>query len=595
MKTLKKPLCLILVLTSIFLASGLSLAQVPTTESEAERNTLLYQNSLKARENLDKQKANEPVQELRTLGTSNSQKLYNGVDLKNLTDQEKQLSEKYIHQGKANDIITKECAGENRSVCNGEVGNHKFMGMDPNLVKALAQAYSMIGAMAGDSFGGLKKGDSQIANEKKEAEEIAKKNGGEAEKVDTKANDYCKYIPTVTETLATVTQSAKSKELLADGTASAGGATAQKDSLLKAAKSHDSRATMAKIQATGWIGGAACYGVNMATGAFAADRNAYLKLGAASLLGYFYINEVSANKAYADKTRKIADSLPNVGDCNPITDNLCYCSQASTQNDPVYCAKGLSTKKLAATTYRLACTNDQLKIDPQCLCEKNNSCFDSYLEQASGGSLGLGIGHANSPFKEVRSLARGELTGGTANNIGNTGMAAIAKKALKDISSKIPINSSPLTKEQKGLVDAMVRQGLPLQMATLMAQNPPSASATNSAMAKFKGGLGGEYAEDEAPRSGSNIVDFSGGDGLKYNAGNKNDSNNGDNDLLEKLKPGANKNAANSKLIEFANKAEEKAKQGSQIRKDDGTRLFDIISMRYQTSGRRLLEIDANN
>ena len=62
-------------------------------------------------------------------------------------------------------------------------------------------------------------------------------------------------------------------------------------------------------------------------------------------------------------------------------------------------------------------------------------------------------------------------------------------------------------------------------------------------------------------------------------------------DLLGKLKPGAKGAANNTKVLEFAEKAQAKA---SQITASDRP-IFEIISQRYQVSGRRLLQIDASN
>lgn len=584
-----------LILTFSFLAFAfLTMSETEaqtTTTSETANNQILLNNAKLEREALEKKQGPQPVQEMRVLGT---QKNINSAST-NLTDQDKQLSENYIHQGKANQIITEQCAGDMRAVCSGNEGKHKFMGMDPNMVKALSQAYTMIGMMAGDSMGAISKGEGAL---KKETEAASKdlKPGEKPEAVDKKANDYCKYIPTVTEGLATATQMAASKEL--SGEQYGNGDTSQKDSLLKAAKSHDSRAKMAQIQAAGWWGGAACYGVNAATGNFATDKNLILKLGAASLLGAFYQNEVAANKEYAEKTRKIANSLPGKGDCNPITDKLCYCSQPSTENDPTYCLPTLHKKALAQNSYRVACTDDKMKLDPQCTCENTNSCFDSALERQSQGVLELGgIGFSNSPFTGIRSLARGELVGGTINGQSFQRTAAIAKKALQEVSSKIPL-SGPISAEQKKLIDAMMSKGLPSNVATLMAQNPPSAQATNSAMAKFNGAASGtlESASTTGGGSrGSNILDFSGGNGLGT-GGAKAKDDGGNDDLLAKLKGSTGaKGAINPKILHFAEKAQNMANQAGQIRKDEGAQLFDIISMRYQTSGRRLLQVDTNN
>jgi hypothetical protein len=320
------------------------------------------------------------------------------------------------------------------------------------------------------------------------------------------------------------------------------------------------------------------------------DKSLIIKMGAATLLGAFYQSEVSANKEYADKTRAIANSLPGKGDCNPITDKLCYCSQPSTENDPTYCAENLHKNTIAATSYRVACTTNTLKIDPNCTCQKTNSCFETYLEAQGEGTLNLGIGYATSPFKPIRSLARGELVGSTINTSAYDATSAIAKRGLKEASSKLGNSDSNLNKDQKGLVEAMMAKGIPANVATLMATNPPSQSAINAATAKFNGSSSGYKYASVAPRA-SNIVDFSGGNGLGYKGNSKSESN-GAEDLLAKLRPGA-KGATSAKILEFAQKAEAQARLNGQIRKED-TPLFEIISLRYRTSGRALLGIDAN-
>lgn len=559
------------------------------TTSETSLNQTLLDNAKKAQDALDAKKANEPVQQIKSLGTTS---IVNPNT--NLTDQDKELSENYIHQGKANAIVTAECTGDMQTVCAGNEGKRKFLGVDPGMIKAVAQAYAMFSALAGDSLGAISKGDAALKKEASDAGKDATPAGEKSastEKVDKKANDYCKFIPTVTEGVATAVQMAKSNELKAEEIGS--GDTAQKDALLKAAKSHDSRAKMAQIQAVGWFGGAACYAANAATGQFAMDKNLAIKMGAATLLGAFYQSEVSANKEYAEKTRAVANQLPGKGDCNPITDNLCYCSQPSTESDPTYCLKGLSTKKIASTSYRVACTDNTMKLDPTCSCEKTNSCFETYLDMQSEGTLQLsGLGSGNSPFTAIRSLARGELIGGTINTSSTDKLAAIAKRGLNDIATKIPSDGN-LNKDQKAVADALLKRGIPATVANLMAQNPPSSGATNSAMAKLSGSGAGLQLAAVAPKA-SNVIDFSGGSGLGYKGNTKASGSGGADDLLAKLKPGG-KAAVNGRVLEFAQRAENQARQSGQIRKENDTPLFEIISLRYQISGRKLLEVDSSN
>ncbi|MBC7428412.1 MAG: hypothetical protein H7336_07355, partial [Bacteriovorax sp.] len=283
--------------------------QIATTTSETATNALLLANAAKAKAAADAKNAGAIQQEIRKIGGGTKPT----IDLKNLNDQEKQLSENYIHQGKANAIITEKCSGDMKTVCAGNAGKHKFLGMDPSMVKAVSQAYAMFGALAGDSMGGItsksaaaKKEQAAAAKTNPPAEKSAEGKTADAKaedktdsKDEDKASDYCKYIPTVTEGLATAIQTAQTKELKAEEVGN--GDTAQKDAILKAAKSHDSRAKMAQIQAAGWWGGAACYATNAALpSGWAVDKNLIIKMGAATFLGAFYQSEVAANKEYAD-------------------------------------------------------------------------------------------------------------------------------------------------------------------------------------------------------------------------------------------------------------------------------------------------------
>lgn len=566
-----------------------------TNESEAEMNARLRNNSITAQEQLDKQNADKPQSTIKHLSAEKQVQASS-----NLTDQDKQLSENFIHQGKANRIIQEKCAGEMASVCMGGEGKHKFMGMDPSMMKVVAQAYAMFGSMGGDGFLPISKGakaddkKTDASADKKEsapepkdksADSAGKDGAGKDGKGESeKANDYCKYIPAATEGIATFTQMNTTKEL---STQIGNGETAQKDGLLKAAKSHDSRAKMAQVQAMGWFGGAACYGVNAGMGNFATDKNLIIKLGAAVLLGSFYQSEVSANKDYADKTRKIADSLPGKGDCNPITDKLCYCAQPETQNDPQYCLPQLHNKTIAGDSYRIACTDDRMKIDPTCTCDSRNACFDKFLEAQSQGALDFGFGSGGSPFKSIRSFARGELEGGSLNSKAFDRSSAIAKKALRELGSRVP--AGPLSPAQKAVADLYVKRGLPANVAALMAQNQPSQAATNAAMSKLEGSTGGMVAVAEPGQRPSNVLDFSGGGGLGT-SGEINKKNDSD-DLAAKLKLGGKTNP-NSKILQFAQRAQEQADKTGQIRREDDRPLFEIISLRYQLTGRKLLEVE---
>ncbi|MGZ3807199.1 MAG: hypothetical protein ACXVCE_03875, partial [Bacteriovorax sp.] len=308
---------------------------------------------------------------------------------------------------------------------------------------------------------------------------------------------------------------------------------------------------------------------------------------AATVLGAFYQAEVAANKGYAQKTRDIANSLPGKGECNPVTENECYCSEPEHENDPTYCKDKIAAKAAGSAFSRVACTDNKLKIDPTCACDKTNTCFDKFLENQGAGELQLGLGYTNSPFKPIASLAHGRLEGGTVGSQAYSGTAAIAKKALSELASKVPAGNAPLTLSQKEIADAIMSKGIPANVARLMAQNSPPQSALDSAKSKMAG-IGGAYELANYSSGKSNVLDFSGGNGLGI-GGKKADKKSGVDDLLGKLNPKAAAN--NAKVLEFAQKAEARAPQ---ITKSDRP-LFEIISLRYQLSGRRRLQLDANN
>lgn len=579
-----KKLILILALCSSFHL----LAQTATTGpagSAAEKtlNDTLLNNSTEAQK-IEDAKTGAPVsiKILSNKGSSSTK-----TSSANLTDQDKQLSENFVNHAGANKILTEKCVGDMKQACAGNEVDRKVMGMSPGLIKAIAQAYASMGAM-GDIMPMAAGSGKMIGTGSKEVPKTDPKTPGNkpAENADAtkkeKPTDYCKYIPAATETIAAFQQKNTVDSL------SNGGETSQKEQLLKAAKSHDGRAKQAQVQAVGWYGGAACYAVNAATGNFAVDKNLVIRLAAATFLGTIYQGEVSANKEYAQKTRDIANSLPSKGDCNPVTENECYCSTPEYANDPNHCKEQIAQKTANSSFSRVACTDNTMKLDPACNCEKTNTCFDRFLENQGAAELQLGMGYSNSPFKSVASLAKGRLEGGSLGEAAFARTSAIAKKALNEFITKIPGSPSALNLNQKAVADALTSKGIPSSVSNLMASNAPPQSAIDSSMAKASA-LGYSPYEGSAYATKSNVLDFSGGNGLGT-SGRRNDKKSGVEDLLGKFAP-KTANANNAKVLEFAQKAQASAPQ---ITKADRP-LFEIISLRYQTSGRRLLQLDSNN
>lgn len=556
-----------------FAGDGTSTADANAT------NQILLQNGTTSETNWNTTNGNKPPTSLQIFGNGGSST--STTSSGNLTDQERQLSENYEDLAGGNKILKERCVGDMQDACAGQAPS-KVMGMSPGLMKAASQAYATFGAM-GDILPLSKnvKPSTETAGKTETPKTAGTDPKADTEKKKEKKEDYCKYIPTITETAASFAQKQTVAELNQNGE------TSQKEALLKVAASHDGRAEQSVIQETGWYAGAACYAYMAASQQAVIDTSLLVKLGAATLLGTYYELEREANKDYANKTREIANALPSKGACNPITQNDCYCAEKENANDPHYCKVQIA--KRAATVFtRKACTDSTMKLDPSCSCEKTNSCFEKYLENNGLADLQVGMGYTNSPFKSIASIAHGRLDGSNITSADYSGTAAIAKKALREMSSTFKFNNNPLTAAQKSVADAITAQGIPNNVARLMAQNSPPQSAIDKAAGKFSG-AGSFQVANYAPSGKSNVIDFSGGDGLGLGGKKGDKKGGGAEDFLGKMNPkGAS--LSNAKVLEFAQKAQAKAPQ---ITKSDKP-IFEIISIRYQTSGRRLLQLDSS-
>jgi hypothetical protein len=385
----------LLILTLIFSVN--LLAQTTNINNETNLNNTLMQNA--AQQQINNQQG---VQTNRP--SMDAAGGVNGNGSTNLTDQEKQLSENYIDQAAANKVIQDSCSGDNERICAGQKVNFKGKQthMDAKTGEMVAKAYALFSGM----------GDSTLktAGPADAATKGADKAGGAAET--HPEPDNCKYIPSGTEMLAQFMQQQNS-DFMSAASKTQNSDLAQKDALLKAAMSHEERAKNSQIQAYGWLAGFACYGgMGIVGGAVMTDPKYILKLGATFFLYLFYQDEVDAYNDYANQTRAIANSLPGKGACNPITEKICYCGTEAHKTDPQYgqyCnPPGLHNNPIAQGSYRVACTDNNMKLDPACNCTKTNSCFDQALAAKTyGSSLGMGS-LAGAPFIPVRSLARGE-------------------------------------------------------------------------------------------------------------------------------------------------------------------------------------------
>lgn len=481
----------------------------------------------------------------------------------NLTDEEHIIAKEFVHHGMIDRELAEKC-GESKQMqkaCKGRDIDPKVMGMSASMVNGLSKAYALIMGMGAG-------GDLKMVKTPKSASGVSEKKANNS--------DYCKYIAMGTETIATFQQTLSQDNLNKLPTNQA---TAQKDNLYKAAKSHDSRAKQAKLQTIGWGTTTGCYAAMLARPSVQtfAWQN-LLKLGAAGLLTGFHYAQMAEQQKYADKVREIADGLPGKGDCNPITQAKCFCAQEETKHNPRFCILGSDNQYVAIEELKASCLDDTLKADPKCNCKSTNTCFDTIFDQQI---IGLNLGQAfqdnvADPFKRI---SRAELKGGSVKGVAKR-IAAATKRKLKKIFSKAPRSNVSLSKSQRDEARDLNKMGLPGILAEKLASLPITQDAKNSSD-KFSGGNFGNYdlANYGRKNKKSRALYFRGGSGIGSKKKKRSRKN-----PYAKLKK-SKKNMNNSKVLRFA----KRATAAAEISTRDDINIFTLISNRYRVSALKKL------
>ena len=481
----------------------------------------------------------------------------------NLTDQERHTSQNYLHEGLIDKKVEEGCEKIGEGACDGR-GKTEFMGVDSEMVKMIAQAYTMVMGLVGGT------GDMKLKEPNAEGEETA--------------TDYCKYIPMVTETMGMFMQKSEQQNL---GNVPESQESAQADLLYKAARSHETRAKTAQIQATGFTATTACYVYYATMGGVVTDWKLWAKMAASGLLAWFYWEESDAQKKHAKDVREIADNLPGKGECNPVTDTDCFCSHEESKKDATnyqqYCIPNLHNNKVADTSYEVPCVDANTSVDAKCTCISQDSCFDKkYFSDIN--MPGFGEFLKTPAAKDFASMTRGELKSGRLSGIGAK-KGARSNRLLKDALKKLgpPSGLNPLGSTQQGGFDAIAKTGFPKPLAHLIAGSK-SGPKFRSNFNRFRG----RYAKRPSSKSKyrrSNVMRFSKASGLNLNRRKKGGSSNPYAGLLRgKRRKGK---AKGSKVLHY-----KKAMKAADINKDTSRSIFEVISRRYLQSGRNRLGID---
>ncbi|HAZ13989.1 MAG: hypothetical protein A2X86_17375 [Bdellovibrionales bacterium GWA2_49_15] len=514
----------------------------------------------------------------------------------NLTDEERVMSETYVHQGLSQEAKEYGCSGtgsgqnegneltgskiDMKDACAGKE-THAWANWVPMVIKAYAV---VVGAGLMGTYEVNKPATAQAGRASEAGANTPATSGGAPAPAATatpaqekeKKEDYCKYVVMGTEALA-MFQQTSAQQNLANLPTSIG--NAQTENLYKAKRSHDERAKTAEIQAYGWGIGAGCYVVEIASGGYA-DWTLYLKMGLSGVACAYFAAEVNHQKTAAQKIQAVIDSMPKAGDCNPITQTNCFCSQETSKLDLAnymkYCQPQIKAEQLAAGQ-SMACIDKQAKADPNCLCTRTNSCFDVEFMNMIGG-LKFGKSAEEVLGKSTAELSRGKLSNG------NLGSGTIAQNAINRVKAnmrsvsldKVP-KMTGLNPGQLGFVDELSNLGIPRSVAALAVgiKAPSNASQYANKLKAFEVDTSGLMGRN-SDYGNARVLHFTGGGGnFKKTSAKKDEFD--FNKLLKKKEAGA----SDENILKFA----ERASDNAQISKHPETVIFDIISNRYRLSG----------
>lgn len=528
--------------------------------------------------------------------------------------------------------------------------SEKFMGMSPTMMKGVAQAYTMVIGMtdlgsklvsnpdgewntskavkAGcgtDTGKGLdsckdtneaakKEADkmteeksSRLESQAKEKEKLANKDGvtqkdkdalnekhekanKDAEKKeDEEMEDYCRFVAMGTETIA-MFQGKSDQDFIAETPSRT--ETAQVVALQKQSRAHGARARNVNTQVVGWGATTACYTAMMIGPASVTSWQNYLKLGASMLMWRYYDWEKGEHEKAKGIVDSVAAKLKGAGDCNPISDRDCYCSQPETMNDVKFCMPQIRARTGNSQDYQLSCVNENLQQDPQCQCVADNTCLDKTI-RTNMESMHIPATATNNlnPFFEMTKGVKKPGSGQFSVNSGSNKLFAVAKGLLRDNADKVNIPLGKLSKDQTEAANKFVEMGLPLKAAKGLASMKLNANAEKN-LSKFKGSSNRRYSSYRGKRykrrGKSNTLRFSGGKGISKSKSSSKSRDQYSNFLKKFGKKGKKGSKNNSNVLKFA----EKASRSAQITKDKSEDIFRIISRRYQVTARKRLDVE---
>ncbi len=478
-------------------------------------------------------------------------------------------------------------------------GENKVFGINEKMMQTVSYMWTLVmGIGGGDmSMRNLK----QEASDAKKTLETAKEQGvtnvekleADADKAqerynkhgENKRSDLCRYIPMGVENLAKFQQQTTNAHIVNHTGLHNNLQYAQ---MMRVARHYDSRSGNAKLLSAGWGVAASCYATMMAMGGGVMEFNPtkgwknYLKLGASSFMALYYAKMISINGNRARHMRKVARSLPKIGDCNPITDRNCYCTEPSSKAYSEYfqyCDNfGLGRKKTPGrqkVKVRRACINADTTVDPQCRCVAQDNCLDDgfdvlFENTTSPGETGPTF------VGSLRELSKGRFNENlpAAAEIGKK-HAARTLDVFQGRVKNIP-KDRPLSVEEQRNAENLQTFGLPKFTSRALALYRPSNAEKNTAR-KFLSSVTEKYRVPTKKLENHNRTIKKGPMPKSSNRKKRRESfsNPFSNLLKKKSSPDHS-----GKILSYAEKSQNTASVHS--RKDIS--LFAIISRRYKIS-----------
>lgn len=481
-----------------------------------------------------------------------------------LTDREQVQANEYYHQGIADKYLTEECKKLKTGCDDSSSRPGNVLG---GFEEVLPKLYAVMGTLAAAGVGG------KIQMKPKPV--TAPTDGSTPPEPERREKtDVCIYIPMVGEAVSSFTQQQAEQQIQQTNIQTA--ADLQKEALYAVARTHQSRAKTAKMQASIYAATGACYVSYLAMGAIA-NPMFIAKLGASVAMSAIFFKKAGKHKEYANKLKEIAKNLPGSGECNPFTNTNCFCSEDSSyKTDPGnfnrFCvAKAIVNNGPPGT--QVACatiSSTGATVDPSCACRRTNSCANVQLGGLAG-QIGLGAISFKDPLS-ILDNSTGSFDDGTVGTFGE-GLNARNANVLNGNSGSIPdIGVNGKTKE---IADKIASLGVPANVSGLIA-NQSNGSMPDSAAAGPALAADGATGAQEGTAGRAKVPGYNSSTNSRGFVGSNDPGFVNPLDSLNK-----SKKPPSIQVETFA----ERAIREAEISNDTSRGLFEIISNRYRNSG----------